>query len=391
MIRRAATICGGIAIVAGLVLPVAPPVGALAGQTVPVQPSAPTAALPALPYVVAWTQPVASGTLLELAIASTVVLVAGADTPLQAHALDDGRVVWKSPAGITAQLEVGGGRIFGVGGGQLHAVSLDSGQPHWAATIEEPTSGPTATADAVLISSGNELRAYRAGDGATAWRQSLGAPALWRPVVAGRLVVVALGDRHLAAFDLQTGTPAWRTRLDSAPLPLAAGEARLFLGTAAGAACAVDAHTGELEWCFQTGVPTVGAPVRDGRNVYFAQLDGMLRAFDPGSGTLGRRLPGGVITGAEPLPARPAVGPRLAGPYLVVALTTGTFALIAIDSRQPALRLSAFQSPSGQVLLAAAAAPDGSSLVSLSIEPSARRSLVGYRRQAPPPAPSMTR
>jgi hypothetical protein len=375
VIRRATTICGGLAVAVSLFLPVGPSAATSPIQAVPLSPPAPTAASsPSTPYERVWMTPVTSTAPMELALTPTVVLLAGADTPLEARSLENGSVVWTSSAAIGMPV-VSEGRVFGIGDGRLQAISLDRGEPLWSVPLDGASTGPTLAADLVVVAAGDYFHAYRTGDGAPLWRQSLGAPALGRPIDAGGLVIVTLHNNQVAAFDRQTGNPAWRAALDSPPSPAAAGHERLFFGTAAGI-CALHVRSGDLAWCFRTApVPAAGAPLVDGPLVYFALRDNTLRAFEPG-GTL-KRL--------ESLPARPTAGPFRAGTHVAVPMATGTFALLALAGPQAPPK-AAFDPLAGHTLQAAAGSADGGSLVSLTDEIGGGRFLIGYRQKvvAPP-------
>jgi outer membrane protein assembly factor BamB len=315
---------------------------------------------------------------IALAIAKGVVVLAAENRPLEARSLEDGAVLWTSSAAVTAPV-VREGLLFGVGGGELRAIALEKGQPLWTVALGGATPGPGVIADLVVVSSGPELRAYRAADGAAVWRHALPAPAVQRPLAAEHLVVVALTGNEVAAFDRETGAAVWRTPLDSAPSPMAANADRIFFGTASGALCALCLADGKLSQCFRTApVPSAGAPVVNGASVFFALFDNTLRTLT---------ADGLTLTRLESLPARPALGPLRAGSHLAIPLATSAFALAALDVPAPVTLVSAFDKATGPVFKDGAAAPDGSWLVSLSTDPSGRLSLVGYRRK-PAAAPS---
>ncbi len=315
---------------------------------------------------------------IALAIATGVVVLAAENRPLEARSLEDGAVVWTSPAALTAPV-VSDGRLFGVGGGELRAVALEKGERLWTAALGGATPGPSVVGDLLVVPSGPELRAYRPADGGEIWRHALPAPAVQRPLAAGALVVVALAGNEVAAFDRTTGTAVWRTPLDSAPSAMAASADRIFFGTASGAVCALRLADGKLSRCFRTApVPSAGAPVVHGASVFFALFDNTLRAFTAAGLTLTR---------LESLPARPALGPQRAGSNLAKPLVTSAFAVASLDTPSPVTLVSAFDKATGPVFQDAAASPDGSWLVSLSTDPSGRLWLVGYRPK-PAAAPS---
>ncbi len=341
-------------------------------------PAAP--AKPAEPYTRAWAMAIESSEpALLVAVGTDRLVLAGENRALEARALETGAVLWTAPAAVT-QPVVSAGRVFGVAGARLHALSADTGQPLWAVPLEGTTSGPAVIADLLLVTSGPELRAYRPADGSVLWRQPLPAPATRRPIAARDLVVVALAGNLIAAFDRQTGTRAWQTALDSAPSPMTADAERIFFGTASGLICALPIAGGEPDWCFRSApVPSAGAPVIHDGAVFFALFDNTLRAF---------AAEGGTLTRLETLPARPALGPLRVGDLLAVPLTTSAVALIPVVGPAPVRLVSAFDQAPGPSLRDAAASPDGSWLASVSTDPAGRVWVAAYRRTPPPPAPA---
>jgi hypothetical protein len=178
----------------------------------------------------------------------------------------------------------------------------------------------------------------------------------------------------LAAFDEHTGTPQWRLQLDAPPTPLATGPEKVVFGTTAGHLCAVRLADGDFDWCFRMApVPPAGAALVIGDLVYFALLDNTLRAFHVSGGTLAR---------LERLPSRPASGPVAAGTFVAVPLTTSAFALFTREQGAPRGVVPATEPPESRHQ-AAVVSPDGAWLVSLSIDVTGRRSLVGYGPAAP--------
>jgi hypothetical protein len=377
VIRRATTICGGVTVAVNLFLPVVPSGATSANQIVP-DAKPPTANATSASYERVWMVPVASTSPMAMAMAPAAVILAGENRPLEARSLENGGIIWTSSVTIGTEPAIGDGRIFGVGERQLHAVSLDRGEPVWTAALDGASTGPMVDADMVVVAAGEELRAYRTSDGGALWRRTLGAAALHRPLPAGSLVVVTLAGNQLAAFDRQTGNPAWHAQLDSTPGPAAASRDRLLFGTEAGI-CAVHLRNGRIAWCFRTApVPAAGAALIDGASAYFALRDNTLR----------RLSRGGTLTRLESLPARPVAGPLRAGAHLAVPMATGAFALLALAGPPTAPRL-AFEQPPGHTLESAAVSTDGTWLVSLTSEVGGGRSLAGYRQKAvAPPAKS---
>jgi outer membrane protein assembly factor BamB len=376
VIRRATTICGGVAIVLSLPLPVEPAHAARAGQTVPPAKDGTTT-----PYEARWTTTVEStGTVAQgaIVVAGGRVVLAGEGLPLQARAVDTGQVVWSRTA-ITGQLTADAQRVVGTSSDALQAVALADGRPLWSVPLNGgATSHVALDGDLVIVAAGTDLRAHLAETGTVVWQQRLEADATIRPIVVEHRVIVATGAR-VRVFDRQTGVPSWQLPVDSAPSALAAARDTVVLSTATGYLCALDLPDGDIDWCFRTTpVPVAGPPLVRDDLVYAALLDNTLRAFQLGGGTLAR---------LERLPSRPAAGPFGAGEFLAVPLTNGAFALVPGQPGAP-IALAPAKAPPDQRLLGAGVSSDGAWLVSLSIDVSGRRSLMGYGRAATGSAPA---
>ncbi len=379
VIRRPTTICGGLAVVVGLSLPVEPLAADPPVQSVPATPASPAPPAAAALYETVWTVSIDSRDEARLALLSSAVVLAVKDAPVEARALENGQVAWRSTVVLDGAPVAANGWLVGVGGGQIHAISATGGQPDWSVALEHASPGPLAMRDVVVVPTGEELRAYRTKDGSMLWRQAMGAAAVMPPVDAGASVVVTLAGNVVAAVDAQSGAQRWRTTLDSTPGSMAVAKDRLLFGTASGI-CALELASGHIDWCFRaTPVPAAGAPFIDGDLAYVALRDNTLRAFSLG-GTL-RRL--------ESLPARPTSGPIRAGTHLAVPLATSGIGLLALSgaATPPVL---AFEPAPRRSLDAAAVSADGTWIVTLSAEVGGGRSLTAYRRKPPaaPPAPA---
>ncbi len=231
---------------------------------------------------------------------------------------------------------------------------------------------PVVVGDTVLLATGTTLTSRRVADGAPLWAANLGANAIAPPAAGEALVVVALDDRTLAAFDRTTGTPVWREPTDLTALSMTVLGDRVYASVAEGLACAYKLEHGRQDWCFPVRVRPIGAPVGDARQVYFAFLDNMVHVFDRRSG---RRY------FTPSLDALPAAGPTLTSDYLVVPVVTGEFVLLALRDRFLPSRVStprALELPSTR---AAAVAGDGSALAMVIASAGGRYSLVYFSRK----------
>jgi outer membrane protein assembly factor BamB len=270
-------------------------------------------------------------------------------------------------------------RLFGVSETRLIALNVEDGALVWSVVLGGDTPGPVATADAVLMSEGAWLRAYRPQDGRLLWQQEVGAAAHVRMTVDASVIVVALEDRTLAAFDRASGRPLWREPTAISVMAVLLSGDRVYLGGAEGFACAHKLEHGRQDWCFNVRVTPIGTPVTDAQYVYFTFLDNMVHVFDRGNG---RRF------FTPSLGALPSDGPTLTQEALIVPIVTGEFVLLNPRDRFSAARVSSPRVAELPSTRAAAVAPDGGTLV-MAIASPGGRSLMCFRR-APLDAPAKT-
>jgi outer membrane protein assembly factor BamB len=369
----------------GTVVPVQRPVAAGVGQSVP----QPTPAAPAVPpdtvtaaapprddkpsaYALAWSSPITADGALTLTFTASNLIMAGADTVTEARSLDDGRVLWTSQTRTEHPPVVEAELVILTTGGQMVALEATTGRPRWTAGLNGATRGPSSAQGWIVISSGVELRAYRAADGQLIWTRDLGATATTPPAFAATTVVVPLDDRTFAATDLVTGEPVWHEPLEVTPVAIAAFGDRIYIGAAEGYACAFRQEHGRRDWCFPVRVKPVGRPVADERHVYFAFLDNMVHVFDRRSG---RRYY------TPSLGALPLSGFVLSASHLVVPVVTGEFVLLDLSSGLDTTRVSVSDAREVPSTRASAVSSDATLLALVTASP-AGRSLVCFKARA---------
>jgi outer membrane protein assembly factor BamB len=220
-----------------------------------------------------------------------VVYVSGRDGSAWALSAADGKVIW---------------RVIGTGG----------------ATGYVGSAAPTISDRVVIFpSSGGELLAVlKVGNGTTVWRSSLAGRRLGR---AYAFTPDITGDAVLSGSTLFAGSAAGRTVALSAssgeqlwsagegalgPVVVAGGS--LFLVSDEAELVRMDAATGAVIWAVpmpyytdekvkrRKGIFAHYGPVLAGGRIIVVSSDGLLRAFDPASGSLthSAEIPGGAAT-----------------------------------------------------------------------------------------------
>jgi outer membrane protein assembly factor BamB len=320
-------------------------------------------------YTSAWTVPFSGEGPLSLTFTSSSLILSGRQIPTEARALDDGRVLWTSKREADTAPVVAGNLLIVPSDGQLVAIDVGTGQDVWAAEYTGAPLSPVVAGDTVFVVTGTSLISRRAADGTPAWSAHLGTNAIAAPAFGDPLVVVALEDRTLAAFDRGTGQPVWRAPNDVTPVAMSVLGDRVYISAAEGYACAHKLEQGRRDWCFPVRVRPIGAPVGDAKQVYFAFLDNMVHVFDRRSG---RRY------FTPSLDALPAAGPTLTSDSLIVPVVTGEFVLLSLRDRLKPSRVSTPRAAELPSTRAAAVRGDGGALAMVITSAGARYSLVYF-------------
>lgn len=325
-------------------------------------------------WVEAWSESFDAQEPLELTATASVVLVSGRQAPLQARAVDDGRVLWASEIVATAPPAVGDGLVFVSRADQLLALDEVTGGERWRADIPGLRHAPATGSGRVVVVTADEVAALDALTGDTLWRRPMAGAAV-APVVSGDLVYVGSAEPRLAAFPVADGpSPRWSVRLETTPLAMTGSAAGVFFGGEDGAAYGYRAKDGRLLWRFPIHVSAIGAPVIANDRVHVAFFDNTVRAFDRDIGNL-RWL--------EPLSDRPMAGLAALGDQLVLPTTTGDLLTVALADGTEG-RLLAGPSDLERAFEGLAVAPDGDTLFLLtSSHDTLPFRLTALRREAP--------
>jgi outer membrane protein assembly factor BamB len=212
-----------------------------------------------------WSVPLAA-TSAPLTV--NAMLYVGVGDTLHARDAATGAERWVARAqGTLQQLAVAGNRLVGMGAGIAHAFDLATGKPIWSRTLPPAgdVTGVATTADAVFGS-----------------------------YAEGRIVAVAVAD----------GRELWSREVKGRPSPPLVRDDSVYVGATDNRFYALDAKNGKERWTWRTGGDVVGA-VASGtpkiKAIYYASLDAVVRAVNPGNGHQRWKRDGGTRAVAPPL------------------------------------------------------------------------------------------
>jgi outer membrane protein assembly factor BamB len=363
------TRCWGVLLAFGLQLPAVPPATAAPGQSVP---AAATAAAPLPPDVwsAAWTLDINATDDLHLVLGRDVVATAGPTSPIEARAAKTGAFLWRHERTSWDALVAGDAIVVGIA--ETHAYALDAltGRTRWVSETTGPATQLTVDGGQLLKQSDADELLRELGTGTPIWRMSLPPLPGTRAALGRELVVVAQQDGTVMAFERATGAFRWQAKQASPVLGVTVESPLVYVALQSGTVCALNDRNGRERWCFPLRVPAADSPVIDGDQLRVALLDNSLRALQRMNGAMSPPLS---------LGARPAAGPWLSGPSLVVPVTTGE--LVVIDRRTAAVsaRLGVPGATSSHVLERAGINDARTAMASLTLAPGGRRRLTVYR------------
>jgi eukaryotic-like serine/threonine-protein kinase len=252
--------------------------------------------------------------------------------------LERGTTRWTLDHTTTFRPATGEGLVFTVGdqmGDQIiEALDGATGATRWRSPLPGGAAAALYYDTGWLLASttGGNLVALRAADGAVLWQRQLGAPLSGPPGPALDRLYLALADHRLVSVLLNNGDTIWERTMPSPVTSMLALEDQLLVGTAANRFVSVDLQNGRERWGWNVGGDISGLPVADDKRIYFAARDNILRALDRRSGNLRWKAN---------LPSRPAGGPLRGQIALLMPMVSSEIAGFDPETGKPIVSVRA--------------------------------------------------
>ena len=214
------------------------------------------------------------------------------------------RCGWSSPAladGLVFATFIGDARCSPLpGGGEIAALSAQTGRIRWRRTIDQSESSPLVADGTVYFGSTNgRVYGLDAATGKERWSYDTGAPVKASPALAhGRLFVGNYAESFYA-LDSRTGKLLWQNGGHGnfyAGASVAGG--RVYAGSISGSVYAFSTRSGEELWRFETGSYVYASPAVWRGIVLVGSYDHTFYAINGATGTMRWDFPAdGAITG----------------------------------------------------------------------------------------------
>jgi outer membrane protein assembly factor BamB len=220
-----------------------------------------------------WQFPGNGAPLTSPLVAGGLVVFGSADHHVYALDAKTGAVRWTGTTGyvFTADPAVGDGTVvIGDQGGNIDGFDLKTGKTLWSDAAGNIDVAAVLRGDtAYLVSEDRNVYALDVRNGNTVWQYGMDDYAVFTPVLAGGLVIVANRAGQLVAIDAKSGKLAWETDLGGTPFSqpkFFPAEHAVVLKIGDHEVGAFDAASGRGLWVYDTKL-VVTAPVVDGGDV----------------------------------------------------------------------------------------------------------------------------
>lgn len=254
-----------------------------------------------------WSRSIASnGDYLNLkpSLYAGRLYVAGSDGQVSALDAATGKPIWQIDleAPLSAGPGVGEGLVLlGTSDAEVIALALESGELRWRSQVSsEVLATPVAAQDHVVARTlDGKIIGLSVQDGVEQWRYQQDIPVLSlrgvsSPVLSGSYVLCGLDGGKLVALDVRTGQPVWEATI---ALPIGRSEldrlvdidgdplvhqGSIYVNAYQGTMTVLGEHSGTLLW--RREFSSYSRPAADGNELYAADADGVMWAFDNQAG-----------------------------------------------------------------------------------------------------------
>lgn len=287
----------------------------------PVKPLPPLASQE-LPTGIRWKLPLSAAPAHPPLIAGERVFVSVLPGQVAAYDLKDHRELWREALNPDQAIAAEGDRLFVVSDEAVHAVNAADCSKLWRTPTGKLTAPLLVKDGWIIAASADKLFALRAADGEVIWSKDSG-PQRERPAISGDLLFVPVASGSLRALALTTGEIQWQRPFGGAPAePLIVGDS-LYVGVTDKHFYSINARNGKDEESpIRVGTIVRTKAASDGKWVFFAGLDNMVRAIDRSDGAYQWMIP---------VKFRPFEGPRMIGSS--VAIVGPSLDIVLLDIR----------------------------------------------------------
>jgi outer membrane protein assembly factor BamB len=281
------------------------------------------------PVLPAWNTAVNAEVSAPPAYSTNRVFIPLEGERVVAYNVETGAIEWTTDGSSAVAPATAGDLVFLAEPHHVSALRQSDGALVWRVQVSAGLATPLSASNGWLVGadSSGTLLSFRAADGALMWTRDLGASLHASPTLAADRIYAALADGRVVALDVLTGSERWSRRLGGPPNDIVAATDRVYVGSDDNFFYCLEADDGAVSWRWRTGGDVIGAPVLDGKRVYFVSKDNTLRALDRRSGAQRWK---------RSLPGRPTRSVVKAGGVLLVSGLSPRVAVFNLTDGTPA-------------------------------------------------------
>jgi outer membrane protein assembly factor BamB len=216
-----------------------------------------------------------------------------------------GETVWSVPLAATSAPLTANGMIYVGVGDTLHALDSATGAERWTAHAQGTLQQLAVAGTRVVAMGAGVAHAFDLATGQAIWNKTLppagdvtgiatAADAAYASYAEGRVVALSMAD----------GREFWSREVKGRPSPPLVHDDSVYVGATDNRFYALDAKNGKERWTWRTGGDVIGAVASATpkvKAVYYASLDAVVRAVNPGNGHQRWKRDGGTRAVAPPI------------------------------------------------------------------------------------------